>query len=114
MTVARPVRIAAFGLACTLVVVLSLLPLDKLPEPGVSDKVEHCAAYAGLALLGAWAFLRRLDRVALGLIGGGISIELLQAAMPFNRQGDVIDALANSLGVALGMMLVLLILRRRR
>jgi len=114
MNPSQPVRIALFALACTGVLAASLVPQATLPEAGVSDKVEHFVAYAGLAILGAWAFTHRMGRVTAGLIVGGVGVEILQATMPFGRQGDVIDAFANSLGVALGMGLALLIVRARR
>jgi VanZ family protein len=114
MNPSQPLRIALFALACTGVLAASLVPVATLPSADVSDKVEHFVAYAGLALLGAWAFTRRLSRVTAGLIAGGVGIEILQATMPFGRQGDAVDALANSLGVALGMGLALLVVRARR
>ena len=114
MNPSQPVRLALFALAYASVLAASLAPQATLPSADVSDKVEHFVAYAGLALLGAWAFTRRLRRVTVGLIIGGVGVEVLQATMPFGRQGDVVDALANSLGVALGMGLALLVLRVRR
>jgi VanZ family protein len=114
MTAARPFRIALFVIACAVVAVLSLVPQDELPATDVSDKIEHFVAYAGLALLGLWAFPSRWRRLAMGLIAGGILMEVLQATLPFNRQGDVLDALANSAGVVIGLGLSLAVGRMRR
>lgn len=112
MTLNRPVRIALFALACVAVAALSLAPGEELPSTGVSDKVEHFVAYAGLFLLGAWA-LASTGRLAVGLVALGLVLELLQASMGWGRQGDVLDALANTLGVGLGAAVALAIRRRR-
>ncbi|MDQ0465612.1 VanZ family protein [Caulobacter ginsengisoli] len=105
----RPIRLAAFVIACGLVLYLSLAPTTAIPQVSLSDKIEHSAAYLGLSLLGVWAFPAWVRRVAIGLVLGGIGVELAQAAMGWGRQGDPLDALANTLGVAVGVGLALLI-----
>lgn len=108
--VPRLLRIAAFGLACLVIIWLSLAPAQALP-PGVTlwDKVEHTAAYLALTMMGAWAFPSRLTRLASGLFAGGVGVEILQSLMALGRQGDPADALANSLGIAVGLLLTLAI-----
>jgi VanZ family protein len=103
MTAPRPLRIVLFVIACAVVAVLSLTPVEELPKTGVSDKIEHFIAYAGLALLGAWAFPHPLLRLAAGLVAFGVGVEILQATMGLGRQGDIVDALANTLGVMAGL-----------
>jgi VanZ family protein len=105
----RPIRLVLFAAACLVVLYLSLAPTTAIPQVSLSDKIEHAGAYLGLSLLGVWAFPERLWRVALGLVLGGIGVELAQAAMGWGRQGDPLDALANTIGVVVGTALALLV-----
>jgi hypothetical protein len=68
-----------------------------------SDKQQHMAAYAGLCLLGTLT-LRSFVFVPLGLFAFGGSLELLQAAMQWGRQGDPLDLAANTLGIGVGAL----------
>jgi len=111
--VSRPLRIGAFALACAVVGWLSLVPTTTIPGLfTLWDKIEHAGAYLGLTLLGAYAFPRRLVRLAVGLFLGGIGVEVLQTTMALGRQGDPADALANSIGIATGLLLALAIRER--
>jgi len=94
----------AFGLALV-IGVLSLLPLDKLPEVAVSDKLEHLLAYG---LLGLLATLRRRTPRALFLtllliIAYGAAIEYLQPYV--GRFMELGDFIANSSGALLGALI---------
>lgn len=108
---ARPFRIALFAAACAAVAWASLVPAAELPPVGISDKIEHFVAYAGLALLGAWALPATLLWVAAGLAVFGVGVEILQATMELGRQGDLLDALANTLGVVTGLGLARQVMR---
>jgi VanZ family protein len=70
------------------------------------DKIEHAAAYV---LLAVWftglVTPPRYWRVVLALATFGLTIEFLQAAMPFGRQGDPRDVLANVTGIGIGLAL---------
>ncbi len=101
----RPFRIVIFTLACTVIVWLSLAPTTALPSVTLWDKFEHAGAYLGLALLGAWAFPGRTWPLAGGLFALGVGVEIAQATMGWGRQGDPADALANTIGIALGLLL---------
>lgn len=103
-----PLRIALFVLACCVIAWLSLSPTESLPQ-GLTfwDKAEHALAYLGLSLLGAVAFPGRLAWLAGGLFLGGIGVEVMQSTMGLGRQGDVLDAVANSTGIAVGLGIVL-------
>lgn len=105
--VPRPLRIAPFVLACLVIAWASLAPTTALPSVSLWDKVEHLAAYFGLTALGAYAFPRRLSRLAAGLFGGGVAIEIAQSLMGWGRQGDPADALANTFGITLGLLVTL-------
>lgn len=107
--VPRPLRIAVFVAACATIAWLSLAPTKAIPQVSMSDKIEHSLAYLGLALIGAFAFPERLRRLAAGLFLGGVAVEFLQAAMGLGRQGDPLDALANTLGIATGLLATLAI-----
>lgn len=108
MFVPAPLRIGLFALACAVIAWLSLSPTESLPQ-GLTfwDKAEHALAYLGLALVGAFAFPTRLGRLAVGLFLGGVGVEVLQSTMGLGRQGDALDALANSIGILAGLSLVL-------
>lgn len=105
--VPRPLRIALFGLACLIVTWTCLAPTSDLPTVSLWDKVEHLTAYFGLTVIGAWAFPHRLSRLSAGLFGAGVAIEIAQSLMGLGRQGDPADALANTFGIALGLLAVL-------
>lgn len=92
-------------LAVACVVVASLLPARDLPDLQVSDKIEHIVAYALLAAGAVQLFARRLSWavVCVLLVLMGIGLEYLQAAMKLGRMLDRADALANTLGVLIGL-----------
>ena len=80
------------------------------------DKVVHFIFYFMAALLGSSFIVETKDKkskrikylkiLALSLIFFGIVIEVIQEEMTVNRAGDVFDALANSLGVILGIIII--------
>ncbi len=113
MTLPRPIRIAAFLVALLAVAWGSLTPTEALPTVSLSDKIQHAGAYGMLMLLGAWAFAP-LAPVAAGLVLFGVGVEIAQATMHLGRQGDVLDGLANTLGVAVGIAVALALRRRAR
>lgn len=95
-------------MAIGVVIVLSLIAPPPMPfkPPRNFDKLEHLAAYASLAFGAVQLFAQRRTLVfaGLGLVFLGIALEFAQGFMvPDLRQMDMADALANSLGVALGM-----------
>lgn len=110
--VPRPFRIAVFVTACGVIAWLSLAPTSALPQVSLSDKIEHLIAYGGLTLIGAYAFPQRLSRLASGLFAGGVGIEILQTLTALGRQGDPADALANTFGIAVGLLATLAIRER--
>ena len=94
------------------VLVASLLPTSALPEVRLSDKIEHFVAYAVLAVLGGKAFPARPWLLATALAANGVGVEFLQHAMALGRQGEVLDTLANTLGIAAGLGLAGVMARR--
>jgi len=97
---------ALWVVAVAVVVIGSLLPVQDLPEvPGGFDKVEHFTAYAALAAGAVQLFQRRLSWgfVCVLLVLMGIVLEYLQARMGLGRMLDRQDALANAIGVLIGL-----------
>ena len=92
-------------LAIAVVVIGSLLPARDLPPVGISDKLEHGAAYAVLAAGAVHLFQRRASwgMVCVMLVFLGIGLEYLQGAMGLGRMADRADALANTIGVLIGL-----------
>ncbi len=83
------------------------------PDPGGpgfahADKLKHVLAFAALgfaATLAGRASVPRQWRVVLSLLAYGAFIEVVQSYLP-SRRGDWLDMLADALGVAVGMALV--------
>lgn len=89
------------------ITVLSLWPLDTLPDAPGSDKLHHFIAYAFLAFPGMLRNPRLWLRLGLFFIAYSGGIELLQPYV--NRYGEWADLLANSAGVGIGMTAAVLI-----
>lgn len=113
----RPLRWPRLWFGCwvgllVLVAILSLVIVPPLPEVPDGDKFGHCLAYAALAAIAVQLFAgaRTLVRVAVLLVLYGIAMEFLQGLTP-NRTPDPLDALANSIGVLIGMAVVFTPLR---
>lgn len=80
----------------------SLTPRPPMLNVDNGDKVGHFLAYAGLMFW--WAALaRRRWRAALFLLLLGLAMEIAQGFTP-NREPSLLDMLANSLGVAGGLL----------
>lgn len=94
----------AFAAGTLCVTVFSLLPQDAIPHVDVSDKIQHLVAYLCLALTGGAAFpgRRSMAALGLGLVAVGIGLECAQMFVP-GRSASVGDAVANTLGVVLGL-----------
>ena len=86
-----------------LVVVLSLMP--RPPDLGMEegDKLGHVLAYFTLMFWHAQLHPDRHARIVLAVafVALGISLELMQGLTGY-RSPDAVDALVNTLGVALG------------
>jgi VanZ family protein len=91
--------------AIVALIVVCLIPLDSLPPlPDNSDKLEHLFGYSALSAAAVQLFgsRRALSLAALGLVALGIGVEIAQGFTAY-RSSDPADALANTLGVLLGM-----------
>ena len=89
------------GFVLVLITVLSLSPLENLPEAPGSDKTHHLVAYFALAFPLALKGGSKWFLLLPVFIFWGGAIELIQ---PFvNRYGEWLDFVANSIGVLLGV-----------
>lgn len=90
-------------------VVASLVPGQNLPHTGVSDKFEHTVGYMLLTLWFTGVYPRTsYVRIGIGMFLLGIAIEIAQGAMPFGRQTDFRDVIANTLGIAAGIAVAMI------
>ena len=102
------------AIAATLFIgVMSLSAVPKLNLGlGIKsgDKYLHFTAYFGLTLLWYFALKERIDKkvfkffVPLALILYGIILEGLQSGMTTYRTGDIYDAIANTAGVVVALL----------
>ncbi len=96
--------LALWACAVLVVVVASLTPPVQLDLPRNSDKVQHFLAYGVLAAAAVQLFAdRHWRRSGLGLVLLGVALEFAQGALTDNRQADPWDALANAIGVLMGL-----------
>lgn len=96
---------SAFWLLCAAVAVLSLLPVEQLPPQTLDiwDKAQHAVGFMMLAVTGLAAYPRQYRPLAWGLLVFGMAIELAQSLTTW-RQGDVLDWLADAIGIAVVML----------
>lgn len=89
-----------FWLVMLVVTALFLVPQEFVSSAIFDwwDKVQHALAFGVLMLLGFIAYSKYFWRVVIGLILYGAVIEITQSWTGW-RQGDVMDALADMVGV---------------
>ena len=83
--------------------------LPHPPEvPGQpNDKVQHIIAFATLATLGSFAYPRiTLPKLLAGLSLFGALIEIVQAIPALHRDSDVLDWIADTVAVAVVLLVV--------
>lgn len=93
-------------LAIAVVIGVCLMPgADLPPVPRNTDKIEHALAFFVLAAIAVQLFNRGrgLLGAAAGLVLLGVGIEFAQFALTVDRSGDPLDALADAIGVLLGL-----------
>lgn len=108
-------RLAWAAFAVALLVQLAVLYSPSTPDgtpqvPGL-DKVVHATIFLLPALFGVLAGIRPL-RLAVVLVAHAIASELVQHLVLPERLGDAWDALADIVGVALGLAIGLAMLKR--
>ncbi len=87
------------------VAVLSLAPSVPMPDVPDGDKLGHFLAYFALAAAAVQLYARwpALLGAGVGLVLLGIGLEYAQGALTQTRMQDPADALANTLGVIVGL-----------
>jgi VanZ family protein len=101
-------RWGGYAAAVAILLYLCLAPGKDLPKEPIWDKAEHAIAWFVLAGvgLGFWPF--RAARVAAFALALGALVEVLQWAMPFGRDGDWRDWIADLVGVAAALAVLAL------
>jgi VanZ family protein len=102
----RPLRLALYAAAALVLTYMALAPEKEVP--GVElfwDKLEHGAAWTVLALLGLVLSTKRRWAIGVFAVAFGAVIEVLQAVMPFGRDGNLGDWIADVIGVAAAYVL---------
>jgi hypothetical protein len=101
-----------FLAALAAVLLLALLPVQKLKEFGLgfgfgSDKLNHAAAFAVLAVLGHFGWPKRIVALIALLTILGILIEALQGLPLIARDLDILDWVADCAGLTGGSAIAL-------
>jgi VanZ family protein len=93
-------RFGLYGLATAILLYMCLAPSKALPNVHLWDKAEHAIAWAVLAGVGLILFPAQPAKIAMFTVSFGVLVEVLQAALPFGRNGDWQDWVADCVGVA--------------
>lgn len=96
-----------FFLALTAVMTLALLPTSGAQGFTGQDKLLHCITFSVLFLIACRGYTTQAHRkwLYLGLLFYGVSMEWLQGQTAY-RSMEMLDLVADMLGVALGYLLV--------
>jgi VanZ family protein len=94
-----------FGFGLVLTTVLLLMPTYTIPQAfDFYDKVQHSLMFVTLTLAGLMASPNRLKAVCLGLCIYGGLMEVCQSQLTTTRRGDLVDWLADSVGIVVGLV----------
>ncbi|MBZ9964995.1 VanZ family protein [Mesorhizobium sp. BR1-1-2] len=99
----------AFVVTLAAVLVLALLPVHRLKQFGIDigfhyDKLNHASAFAVLAFLGSLGWPRHKPALIVFLAFVGAAIEVLQGTTAIGRDFDVLDWVADCVGMACGLL----------
>lgn len=108
-TLTRRIGIVVAAAWTLAILVLCTIPGNQLPQVGVlsADKIGHFAMFTAFGWL--WMHALRLKvRVRFGLVlAAGLAYavltEVYQGVLPFGREPDMWDAVANSVGLLVGI-----------
>jgi VanZ family protein len=102
----RPLRVGLYAMAALVLLYMALAPTRDVP--GVTlvwDKAEHAGSWAVLTLLGLLLSTKRRWAIGVFALAFGGVIEVLQAVLPFGRDGEWGDFAADAVGVAVAYFL---------
>ncbi len=113
ISVRQPFRFALLLFYVGCIVALSLLPPQDLPKVQLfrgADKAIHLTMYLIFSILSCWALKAEENRYAIWLIipvtiGWGILMEFIQFEMRSGRSFSWYDVIANTTGVAVGIVI---------
>lgn len=91
--------------ALCVIFILAVVPVNYAPETGLSDKLNHAAAFFALSILALHIYPGTYFRSGLWLMLYGIAIEGIQIMVP-GRSCSLLDLAANLIGIAAGSMLI--------
>ncbi|WP_374487223.1 VanZ family protein [Zoogloea sp.] len=98
---------ASFSVALIAIFIMAMIPLPEVFNAfSWQDKLEHCAAFLVLMLLGWSGWPDHTRRIATGLLMYGVLIELSQHFFTLNRVGDPWDVMADASGLLIGSWLI--------
>jgi len=105
-----------FALALLFTMVMALLPHPpKLALDEFGDKFHHILAFVTLSILASLAFpAARLPRIGERLSFLGALIEVLQSIPALHRDCDIRDWLADTIAIAIVLIIVAQVRRRRQ
>ena len=84
--------------------ILGFIPSSTVPNAiQFWDKAQHALAFLMLAITGGLAFPKKSNQVFMGLIIYGALIEIMQSTLTTSRFGDVLDWVADGIGIFIGM-----------
>ncbi|GAA4810747.1 VanZ family protein [Tomitella cavernea] len=93
--------------------VMLFSPGSTVPSgPPHSDKLVHAGLFAALAIAAVVAGAGWRSTAAVLLVYAAVS-EVLQGVLPIHRNGDLRDVLADTVGIACGIVLTLVVRRFR-
>jgi VanZ family protein len=102
----RTVR-ALFWAAALFAFVMAILPHPPNIPGNPNDKLQHATAFATLALLGSFAYpAAALVQLLIRLSLFGAAIEVVQAIPVLHRDSDVRDWIADTIAVAVVLLIV--------
>jgi len=110
----RPWRLGLYALAAAILFVLCVLPSEDLPKTATGDRTEHTVAWFVLTVTGYLLAPKRRIAIPAFALAYGLVVEVLQGVLPTGRHSDVLDVLADFLGVGLGVAAFLLVRRLAR
>lgn len=89
-----------------LALMVNLMPGSTMHSVEVNDKLAHVFGYVLLTLWFCGIYPRtRYWVIALGFLGMGILVEILQGAMHMGRSADFNDVIADVIGIGIGLSL---------
>ena len=108
-----------FIIALIISITIVFLSLLQLPSSKINiiniDKAYHSIAYFALGITWLFAYYKKPEKkyfIVICCIIFGIIIEVLQNSLTSYRTGDYVDAIANSCGVLLALLIFNLFVKK--